>query len=132
MSNDVAACSAARMKALVDGDLERLSSLLSADLRYVHATGVCHDRAGYLTFVRERMTFVDVRLESKVIKEFGALAVVTGNLKQVVVRAGESEPVPLSSLAIEVWKHVDSWRLVDFQSTRLPGELPNIEKGKLK
>lgn len=117
------------MKALVDGDLERLSTLLSEDLRYVHATGDCHDRAGYLQFVRERMTFVDVRLESKVIKELGALAIVTGILKQVVIRAGETEPVSLSSLAIEVWRHVDSWRLVDFQSTRLPGELPNTEKG---
>ena len=132
MSIDVAACSAARMKALVDRDLERLSSLLSDDLRYVHATGICHDRAGYLTFVRERMTFVDVRLDSKVIKEFGALAIVTGILKQVVIRAGETEPVPLSSLAIEVWRHIDSWRLVDFQSTRLPGEFPNTEKGKQK
>lgn len=120
MRTQVAECSAARMKALMDGDIERLSMLLSDELRYVHATGVSHDRAGYLQFFRERLKFLDVRLESRVVKEFGAIAIVTGLLNQCVVRAGESAPVTLSSWAIEVWKHTDGWRLVDFQSTRLP------------
>lgn len=122
MRTQVAECSAARMKALVDGDAERLSMLLADDLRYVHATGVSHDRAGYLEFVRERLKFLDVRLESQAVKELGAIGIVTGLLIQRVVRVGESEPVTLSSWAIEVWKHTDAWRLVDFQSTRLPPE----------
>ncbi|SDY35560.1 protein of unknown function [Variovorax sp. YR266] len=120
--NLVAECSAARMKALMDGDIECLSALLADGLRYVHATGVSHDRAGYLQFVRERLKFLDVHLESRVIKVFGACAVVTGRLCQRIVRAGESEPVTLSSWAIEVWEHTDGWRLVDFQSTRLSAE----------
>lgn len=120
MSIHIAACSAARLRSLVDRDFDTLSTLLAEDLRYVHATGVCHDRAGYLRFVRERMTFLDVRLESPVIKEFGSIAVVTGVLRQMVVRGGEHQAAELSSLAIEVWKHVNGWRLIDFQSTRLP------------
>ena len=124
MSIHVAACSAARLKALVDGDFDGLSTLLAEELRYVHATGVCHDRAGYLDFVRERMTFLGVSLESPVIKEYGAVAVVTGVLRQRVLRAGETEPIELSSFAIEVWKHVNGWRLIDFQSTKLPHMQP--------
>lgn len=122
MQTKVTECSAARMKALVDSDLDKLSTLLADNLRYVHATGVSHDRAAYLHFVRERLRFLDVRLESPVIKEHGPIAVVTGLLVQHVIRKGESEPVTLSSWAIEVWERTDSWRLIDFQSTRLPAE----------
>lgn len=120
MDTDVAVCSAARLGALMDGDIDRLSAFLSEELRYVHATGVAHDRAAYLQFVREKLRFLEVRLESQVIREFGEIGVITGVLVQRVVRAGESEPVTLSSWAIEVWKRHDGWRLIDFQSTRLP------------
>ena len=120
MSAGVAESSAARLRALMDGDIDQLSALLAEELRYVHATGVAHDRAAYLQFVREKLRFLDVRLESQVVREFGEIAVVTGLLVQRVVRAGESEPVTLSSWAIEVWKRHDGWRLIDFQSTRLP------------
>lgn len=120
MSIAVAACSAARLQALTDGDFVRLSGLLAEDLRYVHATGVAHDRDAYLEFVRERLRFLEVRLESQKIRAFPELAVITGLLVQRILRAGESEPVTLSSWAIEVWRHQDGWRLVDFQSTRLP------------
>ena len=122
MNADVAACSAARLRALVEGDIERLSTLLAHEQRYVHATGASHDRAAYLQFVHERLKFLDVRLESQEVKASGAIAIVTGLLTQRVVRAGESEPVTLSSWAIEVWKHIDGWRLIDFQSTKLPAE----------
>lgn len=121
MSLEVAACSAARLQALTDGDVAGLSALLADDLRYVHATGVAHDRAGYLEFVREKLRFLDVRLESREIKQSAEIAVITGLLVQRLVRSGESEPVTLSSWAIEVWKRQDGWRLIDFQSTRLPG-----------
>ena len=120
MSADVAVCSAARLKALMDRDIERLSTLVADELRYVHATGVANDRPAYLQFVRDKLKFLDVRLESRMVKEFGEVAVITGLLVQRVIRAGESEPVTLSSWAIEVWKHHDGWRLIDFQSTRLP------------
>jgi len=121
----VADCSAARLSALVDGDTQRLSALLANELRYVHATGTCHDRVGYLKFVRERLNFLEVRLESHTVKQSGEFAIVTGLLHQHVIRTGESEPVTLRSWAIEVWKDVDGWRLTDFQSTRLPAELAN-------
>lgn len=120
MFADVAVCSAERLKALMAGDLERLSALVADELRYVHATGVAHDRTAHLRFLRDKLRFLDVRLESRVVKEFGEVAVITGLLVQRVIRAGESEPVTLSSWAIEVWKRHDGWRLVDFQSTRLP------------
>jgi ketosteroid isomerase-like protein len=131
MPTPVADCSAARHAALVDGDLEQLSALLSDDLRYVHATGVCHGKAEYLAFVRERMKFIDVRLELQTIKEYGEVAVVTGQLRQRVFRSGESEPVTLLSWAIEVWKKADGWRLPDFQSTRLPPESLNQSSSEL-
>ena len=120
MSTDVAVCSAARLRALVDGDIERLSALVADELRYVHATGVAHNRVAYLQFVRHKIKFLDMHLESQVVKEYGEFAVITGLLVQRVVRVGESEAVTLSSWAIEVWKRRDGWRLIDFQSTRLP------------
>lgn len=119
MAGDVSDCSAARFAALVEGDLQRLSSLLAEDLRYVHATGLCHDRMGYIEFVCKRLKFLEVRLESRSIKQFGEIAVITGLLHQRIVRTGESESVTLKSWAIEVWKDVGGWRLVDFQSTRV-------------
>ena len=78
MSAGVAESSAARLRALMDGDIDQLSALLAEELRYVHATGVAHDRAAYLQFVREKLRFLDVRLESQVVREFGEIALLTG------------------------------------------------------
>ena len=125
MRSAVEQCSVARMSALVDRDLDRLEALLADDLRYVHATGIAHDRQAYLSFVQDQLQFLDVRLEEAVIKEVGAVAIVTGRLVQRVIRRGENEPVTLSSWAIEVWRRTGGvWRLLDFQSTRLPVVTP--------
>lgn len=120
MGTEVAECSVARFRALVECDFAQLSTLLAEELRYVHATGVSHDRMAYLRFLREQLTFLGVRLDSRVVRESGDIAVVTGLLVQHVVRAGESQPVTLSSWATEVWRRHDGLRLISFQSTRLP------------
>jgi hypothetical protein len=115
----VEACCDERLHALVQADYVRLSSFLAEDLRYVHATGVAHNRKEYLLFARERITVLEITLNSRTTKFFGSCAVVSGVLTQKVVRAGESDPVILNSLAIEVWRNDGRWLLTDFQSTRL-------------
>ena len=121
MESNVRQVSEARRRALIDRDLHTLAKLLSDNLRYVHATGVAHDRDGYLRFVQGAFQFLDVQLTEPCIKVIGEVAIVTGRLAQQVIRLGESTPVMLSSWAIEVWEYQNGiWLLSNFQSTRLP------------
>lgn len=113
-------CSRARLAALVKRDRGALSLLLADDLRYVHATGIRHNRAEYLEFAMEHMRFLEVVMEDSHVKQLGAVAVISGVLNQTVIRPSEVEPISLRSWAIEIWRHTNGWRLTDFQSTRLP------------
>ncbi len=109
-----------RGAALVDRAFDALGEMLAEELRYTHATGVVHDRAGYLEFVRERLQFDSVRLDVASIGLDEQLAIVCGTLHQTIRRRGETEPVALVSSVVEVWKRQDTWQLVVFQSTRVP------------
>ena len=118
--NDALEASRRRGSALVDRAYDVLGDMLADELRYTHATGVPHDRAGYLDFVRERLQFDAVRLEVASIGLDQEMAIVCGTLHQTIRRRGEAEPVALVSSVVEVWKRRKGWQLAVFQSTRLP------------
>ena len=117
---DVLEVSRRRGVALVERAYDSLADMLADELRYTHATGVTHDRAGYLEFVRERLQFDAVRLEVTSIGLDQEMAVVCGTLNQTIRRRGETEAVDLTSAVTEVWIRRKGWQLAVFQSTRHP------------
>lgn len=107
-----------RTRALLAGDWATLEGLLDAQLCYVHATGVRHDKPQYLRFVKERIRFLAIELQAPGVALCGEAAVITGRLRQSIWRAGEQAPVEVHSWITEVWRRTDRWRLYAFQSTR--------------
>ena len=104
----------------MERDFDALGELLADELRYTHATGVTHDRSGYLEFVREKLEFDAVRFEAATIGLDQQMAVLCGTLQQTIRRRGEADPVAIASSVVEVWVRRKGWQLATFQSTRLP------------
>lgn len=107
-----------RAQALLTGDWQALERLLDGQLCYVHATGVRHDKPQYLRFVKERIRFLAIELQVPQVVQYGDIAVITGCLRQSIVRVKEEAPVEVQSWVTEVWRKTDHWRLCAFQSTR--------------
>lgn len=117
---EVLEASRRRGVALVDRAYDSLADMLADELRYTHATGVTHDRASYLEFVRERLQFEAVNLEVASIGLDEKMAVLCGTLNQTIRRRGETQSVDLTSTVTEVWIRRKGWQLAVFQSTRQP------------
>lgn len=108
----------ARAAAVVAGDLQALPSLLDPELRYVHATGVCHDRDGYLQYLRSGPRFLEVVLTPEEIVDLAEGAAFAGRLFMRLQREGEAV-IEARSWVSGLWLRADAgWRLRLFQSTR--------------
>jgi uncharacterized protein (TIGR02246 family) len=112
----------ARATAMVARDLEALAALLHEDIVYVHATGVRHGRAELLAFVARGPRFLRVELQDPSIRMFGDIAIVLGELRLKFLRSGEATPTEVRSWVSEIWRRAgdEQWRLLHFQSTRVP------------
>jgi len=108
----------ARQAALLSQDWVSLERLLDPTLQYVHATGVRHDKPAYLAFARERVRVEAMQLEDAQVQVIGNVSLVTGRLRQTIVRNGETASVVVVSWVTEVWRANGDWQLVAFQSTR--------------
>lgn len=106
-------------RALVARDTGALQALLDDELAYIHATGLMHDRAGYLRYVQSGPSFLSVGLaEARVLMAPG-LAVIEGMLELTLQRPGEPQPQSLRSFATQVWRPgASGWRLRRAQTTR--------------
>ncbi len=117
----VLAADRARAAALVARDAVALEGLLHEHLVYVHATGVKHDRAQLLQFLRGGPQFLSVHLQEPQVQLLAdGVALVTGLLHMRLRREAGLAAVEVGSLASQVWLRASgSWRLVLFQSTKV-------------
>ena len=107
-----------RAAAVMARDLPRLQSLLHPDLRYTHAPGTTHDRAGYLGYVADGPRFDEVTLTPDRVLDLGTGVVVTGRLALRFQRGAEP-PQQARSWVTAVWlREGAGWQLAVFQSTR--------------
>jgi hypothetical protein len=107
----------ARAAALVARDADALAALLHADLRYVHATGIRHDRDGYLQTLQTGPRFLEVTLTPEQILDLAEGAALSGRLFMRLQRDGEV--IEARSWVSALWlRDVAGWRLRLFQSTR--------------
>ena len=107
-----------RIEHILAADWKKLSLLLDPGLRYVHATGVRHDKAEYLKFLSQRIQILAMEIQDHEIHTGEDVIFLTGRLKQTIVRPAEPAPVEVCSWITEVWRRNAQWQLCVFQSTR--------------
>lgn len=110
---------AERARALCAHDVAALATVLHPDLRHVHATGVVHDRAGYLAYVANGPRFESVQLSQPRLFDWGETVLLTGGMRLHFTRPGESVSQTARSWVSLVWhREPAGWQLVSLQSTR--------------
>ena len=110
-----------RQQALLDGDIERLSNLVTDDLVHVHASGRVEDKDAYLAGVRNRFRFLSVQRPGLQVRVFGDIAIATGPLDQVLTIVATGQRHEMTSFATQVWvRQGANWRQASFQATNAP------------
>ncbi len=116
-------CEQQRCAAILSRSLASLSEVLHEDLVYVHATGTWHDKQQLLDFIDHGPRFLSVALQAPEPVVIGETAIVAGELRLTLLRAGETQPVQARSWAIALWQRSTEgrfgWQLRHFQSTRM-------------
>jgi hypothetical protein len=119
--NELLEREAARGRALVERDFDTLAQLMTDDLLHIHSTGVVHDKAAYLDYVRGPLAFLSVERRDLKVKMFGEAAVMTGAMSNVMRPPGPAVPVTVESHVVQIWVPGSAgWQLAVFQATRLP------------
>jgi len=115
----VLAAQAERIRAMVDADLDALDELLADDLVYHHTTGRVDSKAALIASLAPGgIDYQLIEPQDSTLRLYGNTAVVTGHAALKVIAAGQTHD--LSILFTEVYVLSDRWRLVSWQSTRLP------------
>lgn len=126
--NTLLACERARADAVMAGDLDRLADWLAEDLVYVHATGLRHDKAQLLAYLRTGPRFLAIDLLNPRVQLMSDCALVVGELEMRLKRNPEEQPVTVRSWVSEVWvRDMDDgagWKLRLLQSTRQQSPVP--------
>ena len=113
------AAEALRAQCVVQRDHTRLQTLLAHDLRYVHATGLCHDRSEYLAYLACGPRFVSIDVDDAQVLDLGDHAQIVGRLRMQLIRTGQTKPQWAHSWLSQLWRRQpdQSWQLVLLQST---------------
>jgi L-threonate 2-dehydrogenase len=110
-----------RYRAMIDGDVAALETLLGDELVYTHSTSLVDSKASYLDKLRSRkVVYRTVERPEESIQVHGKTAVITGEVRLEVLLDGS--PRAMRSRFTNVWtKRPVGWQMVAWQSTPLPG-----------
>lgn len=116
--DEVLASQEARLRAMIDEDIDALSELLADDLHYSHTRGSVETKAQFLSSVQtKRIDYLDARRRDVSVRLFGDTAVITGLSDMKLIYRGEQYDFTIRFL--EVSHKVDAnWQLVAWQSVR--------------
>jgi len=120
LAERIAALEDERYQAMIAGDIERLSRLLSDRLTYTHSTALTESKAEYLASVAKGVfRYRDIKVSERVIRDAGGAALVTGRIAIDVLIDGQ--PKLLQSRFLNVWiEEAGGWRMIAWQSTPIP------------
>jgi len=109
-----------RFTAMAKGDLAALDGLLAEDLTYVHSDGRVETKTEYLESLRSgKLRYLSAEPEGPSVRVYGDVAVCSGLAKFHVFSAGREAQLVTRYTDVYV-KRDGRWRLVAWQSTRLP------------
>jgi ketosteroid isomerase-like protein len=118
--DEVRAADARRIAAMVDGDVAALGSLLADDLTYTHSSGQVENEEQFLAAISSgKLDYESIVPSDVQVRIYGNTAVMTGRADIKVKVQGN--PAAFGSRFTSVWVKGDAgWRMVAWQSTRLP------------
>lgn len=110
-----------RGEALVDRDFASLRAMISRDVTHTHTRGVTDDFESYFRFIEEDLAFLEVTRGPLSVRLFGDIAVMSGEMSNLVLPRGRTEPILSRSQVLQLWAWRDGrWMQEAFQSTTLP------------
>ena len=113
---EISALEDQRFRAQVGGDVDALERLLSDQLVYTHSSASVDTKASFIESIRTRRPYQNVERSGEEVRLHGDTAVVTGQAR-IDLNGGRQ----LNLRYTDVWvKGADGWRMVAWQSTRLP------------
>ena len=131
MQQEVMELEARREAALVRCDIAALETLFWDDLVHVHTTGLVHDKTALLAHIAARAAFIAVERKNLIVRDYGDIAVMTGDLTNTMRRPGVSEPVLMKAFATQVARKADGeWRFASFHACLKPDPQAAIFRGR--
>jgi ketosteroid isomerase-like protein len=108
----------ARLKAMIDADIDTLERYLADDLTYSHTTGWTETKSEFLSTVESQaIDYVSVTPRDIEVRIYGDIAVITG-LSRMQGAVG-NRSVSFTIRFLDVSRRVgDSWQLVAWQSVK--------------
>ena len=107
-----------RCDAIVAGRHDELAELLTDDLMHIHAVGYTDDKQGYLAGLRERLIVRSISRDAVAIEVLGDMAVMTGQLVNVVRERGGDAWLIGESIVTQLWRREGPrWRMFLYQAT---------------
>ena len=121
VENEIRAAEASLYRAMIAKDFPALEKILSADLVYIHSTGVAETKAEYLAGVgRGLYDYETITSRDVTIRGHGDVAVMHGLVDMSVSETGKPRDL-IHLLFTLVWaRQAGTWRLSLRQATRIP------------
>ena len=109
-----------RIEAMVKQDAQALDEILADDLSYTHSTARVETKAEFISSVTSgRTKYRSMEQDDVKVRRYGDTAVVTGHANVHVDANGRE--IKFQIRFIDVYaKRDDVWRMVAWQSTKLP------------
>lgn len=122
MKNDtqeeVRALESARLSALAAHDVDAVAALMAEDLVHIHATGAVENKDRFIEHLRQQPRRTERR--SLDIRIYGDLAILTGEVVNILTRPGQTTPEEVPMVVTQVArKGASGWRFVSFHACRL-------------
>jgi ketosteroid isomerase-like protein len=109
-----------RFALMVAGDTAALAAVLADDLVYVHSSGAAETKAEFLAAISSgRMRYRAITDRETAVRTYGDVALV-GGLVDVQVTVGGQDAAPTLRYLAVYARQGGAWRLVAWQSTRVP------------
>jgi ketosteroid isomerase-like protein len=112
---------AQRVEAILKGDTVTLERILAPDLTYMHSSGILDTKESYLASLSSgRLTYKGFDESDVRVRVYGDAAVVTGRAMARAQRGDDLLVTNVALTAVYAKGRDGAWRLVAWQTTRLP------------
>ena len=109
-----------RIEAMTKQDAQALDEILADDLSFTHTTARVETKAEFISSLTSgRAKYRSVERDDVTVRQYGDTAVVTGHAKVHVDADGQGLKFQIRFIDVYA-KRDDVWRMVAYQSTRLP------------
>lgn len=107
-----------RQNAVISADLAELDALLADDLTHVHSSGLVHDKAGFMDYVKRTGGFIGIERGPLDVRIEGAIAIINGSTISRVRALDTGAERVLEGFMTQVLRRTDhGWQFVVSQLT---------------